>query len=288
MMISTTPLPPLFSEAFLAWFRRETEATWSTYASHAPEDSRERRSREYWREHTKWLDGMTDAEIDAAEARWSVRFPPDFRLFLRMLHTVDCPQRITYYDGDQLVTDDHNGLYNWKADDRAQDGVAEPGTLAYAYDWLFERIFEDVQDHNLWRPSWGEKPSTEEQQTTRLRELLAAAPKLIPIFEHRYLLAEPCTSGNMVLSIWHGLDIIVYGADLRDYLLREFNVELFHSSAERRRYHPGPNTNIADEIFHRAAAIPFWGDLMMAWQSSTPPSGAAVIDGAASGTATNA
>jgi hypothetical protein len=51
--------------------------------------------------------------------------------------------------------------------------------------------------------------------------LLAAAPKLIPIYHHRMMPDEPHLKGNPVFSVWQ-TDIIYYGFDLEDYLRHEF------------------------------------------------------------------
>jgi hypothetical protein len=54
-----------------------------------------------------------------------------------------------------------------------------------------------------------------------VRAVIAAAPRLIPLFGHRFLPEEPLASGNPVFSISQS-DIIHYGSDLADYLEREF------------------------------------------------------------------
>ena len=74
----------------------------------------------------------------------------------------------------------------------------------------------------MWPSSWGTKPGTLEEREARVRELVNAAPKLIPVYQHRYLLAEPCQAGNPVLSIW-GTAMIIYSVDLRRYLLDDFS-----------------------------------------------------------------
>jgi hypothetical protein len=86
-----------------------------------------------------------------------------------------------------------------------------------------------------------------------VRDLAAAAPRLIPVFGHRYLLAEPCQTGNPVLSIYQ-TDVVVYGADLRCYLLAEFAglLGIDHDTVQRDRY----------ETIVEHAGIPFWG---VAW-----------------------
>ncbi len=73
-------------------------------------------------------------------------------------------------------------------------------------------------------------------------EKLAKAPRLIPIYSHRYI---PEKSGDdpPVFSV-HGLDIIYYGRDLYDYL----EIEFFNGKGSRD-LSEFPN-------------IPFWSDLL--------------------------
>jgi len=53
-----------------------------------------------------------------------------------------------------------------------------------------------------------------------LREVFNRAPKLIPLFGHRYIPEEPFESGNPVFSVYQ-TDVVHYGADLHDWLYRE-------------------------------------------------------------------
>src|SRR5689334_11660346 len=64
-------IPPHFDETFLIWFRQRTEQAWSS-------------------EHPqrRWLPGLSEDEVGGLEHTWNVRFPPDYRLFLRRLHAV--------------------------------------------------------------------------------------------------------------------------------------------------------------------------------------------------------
>jgi hypothetical protein len=140
-------------------------------------------------------------------------------------------------------------FYNWLTDVDALEGRSAR---------LWEGVQFDVEYNDLWRSSWGPKPATLKAQKARVRELVEGAPKLIPIIGHRYLLAEPCTAGNPVFSVWQS-DIVVYGADLRDYLVFEFAELLGFSKrieierATRARVH---------ERFPGYQAIPFWGELL--------------------------
>jgi hypothetical protein len=138
------------------------------------------------------------------------------------------------------------------------------------YDWIYgadsirsaqERVVDgltfDVEESNLWPESWGPKSETAEKREQRVRELVATAPILIPIFEHRFLLAEPCVAGNPILSIMQS-DIIVYGANLHDYFLIEFGERSDPEECEAirtaQRRIPGVDTY---------EAVPFWGELLI-------------------------
>jgi hypothetical protein len=101
------------------------------------------------------------------------------------------------------------------------------------------------------------KPNTAEERELRVQELVAAAPKLIPIFEHRFLLAEPCQVGNLVLSIMQS-DIIVYGADLRDYFLIESGKTI--APDERDAIQAAKRRIPGVESYE---AVPFWGELLI-------------------------
>ena len=206
-----------------------------------------------WQQHAHWLNGLPDEVITALEHRWGVRFPPDYRLFLRRLHAADRPEGVTLPSTravpfamrpppEERPFFQTFRFYNW---------VLDVEELREYFAWPLEGLLESVKS-SLWRPSWGERPSSLEARESRVRELVAAAPKLIPIFEHRYLLAEPHAAGNPVLSVY-GSDIVVYGADLRDYFAHEFA----GIAGPSRRYSVPPGEE------DRLRAIPFWGELLV-------------------------
>ena len=73
-------------------------------------------------------------------------------------------------------------------------------------------------EHNaFWHPSWGQRPADTEQALSAARQHLSRAPKMIPVWGHRYLPAGRGTYGHPVLSIYQ-TDIIIYGTDLADYI----------------------------------------------------------------------
>lgn len=140
--------------------------------------------------------GYSLAELDTIQARWDLRFPPDLLDMLR--------QHRTLLDG--------SSAFDWI--------TSAPATIRDRLAWPFESFWFDVQRNGVWWPEWGDKPVAADAQRDRLREVFASAPKLIPLFGHRYLPAEPSECGNPVFSVYQ-TDVICYGADLADWLERE-------------------------------------------------------------------
>ncbi|MFM9861857.1 hypothetical protein RUR49_25640 [Pseudoxanthobacter sp. M-2] len=138
-----------------------------------------------------WAAGYTAAELDDAQARFGLHFPPDLVALLR----------------------DRRPLqgYDWT-------GPEEP--IRRKLSWPLEGLLFDVEN-GLWRSDWGERPARAEARAGIVAALVAAAPPLIPILGHRYLPAEPFEAGNPVLSVYQS-DIIYYGRDLEDYFVQEF------------------------------------------------------------------
>ncbi len=197
-----------------------------------------------WQQETRWSNGLNEQELVTIEHRYEIHFPPDYRLFLQKLHCVDQPQVGARYDGNTMIPTTAPSFYNWQRDTEA---------IQAAYEWLVDGLLFDVQHNNLWLESWGAKPSTAEEQETRVRELVNAAPKLIPIYGHRYLLAEPCKAGNPVLSIYQS-DMIVYGVNLHNYFLSEFG--------ELAGVEGHGSFQLTPEQYEEVQEIPFWGDFI--------------------------
>jgi len=79
----------------------------------------------------------------------------------------------------------------------------------------------DVANNSFWHDSWGERPDEHRLALEVARRHLAEVPKLVPIYGHRFLPAGRGSHGHLVMSVWQ-TDIICYGADLVDYIEREF------------------------------------------------------------------
>jgi hypothetical protein len=267
-------VPRAFDVAFLEWFRNRTEAEWAALPVEAPDDLVTRYvgwgvGGSSFQCGTRWKDGLPEDEIADMERRWSLRFPPDYRLFLERLHAPDRPMltcgfvdkdtanaampvlaRAHWDERQDMVLTERPSFYNWSTDDDA---------IAGAYEWLNHGLEFDAEQSDLWESGWGPKPASRKARRARIRELVTSAPKLIPVMGHRYLLAEPHAVGNPVFSVYQS-DIIVYETDLRTFLIRwylEFkglrsdNLEGCLSALRSTEY---------DESYYES--IPFWGSLL--------------------------
>ncbi|MBF0411035.1 MAG: SMI1/KNR4 family protein [Candidatus Riflebacteria bacterium] len=141
--------------------------------------------------------GLTDSEVQATEAKFNIRFPPDLRAFLQTA-LPQGPRFPNWRTGNELL------LRDWL--DAPRKGI----------------IF-DVEYNDFWLDNWGKRPKSIEEALLIADGLIASAPKLIPIYGHRMIPDEPNLPGNPVFSV-HQTDIIQYGFDLADYLRNEFNL----------------------------------------------------------------
>lgn len=227
--------PPEFGAHFLEWLREQSEAGWAALVD------RELTNRVFWprwRRGTRWTGGLDNAVIAAVETRQGLRFSPPHRLFLQTLHSTTPRQYGPDYRRDRQTPElrERPGFYDWRTD--------EPATMA-AVGHAVEGIVEDVLADDFWGRSWGWCPPDHDTREAKLRVLMAEAPSLAPIMGHRFVVDH---GTHPVLSIV-GTDVMVYGTDLRDYLLRELRTVL------------PPARDLVDGS---DPEIPFWGDLLHA------------------------
>jgi hypothetical protein len=239
------PAPAQFNEEFLFWLRVETERVWATYKSKILDTTEgSRRIGADWQTGTRWTGGLSESQITGLERRWGCTFPKDYRLFLRTLHATDRPMKgLGYTSGNSIEAIERPGFYNW---------LTEQGAIRNAVEGEFEGLASDVE-HYLWFPKWGKRPEKTEDRWHEFRKIFESAPKLIPIFGHRFLLSDESGAGSAVLSMHHS-DIIVHAANLRDYLLTEF-AELF----SHENFKLGADM---DQIYPQLRKVPFWGDFL--------------------------
>lgn len=147
------------------------------------------------------MPGYTAAELDDIQAKWDLRFPPDLVALYRER------RRVIEHEDERF------GSFDW---------LSAPNELIQsALSWPFEGFWFDVQHNPLrWWPEWGDMPSALEERRDLLLREFEKAPKLIPIFGHRYIPNTPSEEGNPVFSVYQ-MDVIPYGANLSDYVARE-------------------------------------------------------------------
>jgi len=248
-MSALSKIPDDFN-AFLLWMKDRTEAVWANYRTKTFEEIiAEEMPQNSWRAGTRWQAGLDEPGIDALEKQWEIQFPKDFRQFLSVLNAPDRGlYSVDWSDetpGGLEEQDDDVSIYDWNKDD--EDLIA-------ALNGPLNGLLFDVEEASLWLDSWGERPGKDTEVSKKVAELVAAAPKLIPITGHRYLLANSLEAGNPVLSVWQS-DIIIYGSSLRNFLLLEFS-DLLGLDYQFE----DANEGITVE---KIATIPFWGEIML-------------------------
>jgi|SRR6478609_10210085 len=141
----------------------------------------------------EWTTGYTRSELDAAQERFKLRFPPDLVALLLERRPVQG--------------------WDWRADDVGiRRALADP----------LDGLLFDVERNDLWWPEWGEKPALAEERAEVVGAVVRAAPLLIPLIGHRYIPEEPHQAGNPIFSVMQA-DVIYYGADLAEYFANEFD-----------------------------------------------------------------
>jgi hypothetical protein len=171
--------------------------------------------------------GLTDTEIDRVEHDYGFEFADDHRAFLQAGLPVNDPL-------------DHARRRPWPD---WRDG--DPAELGEQLGWPVEGVLFDVRHNAFWHPSWGPRPADMNEALAAARLHLAQAPKMLPVYAHRYLPAGRGSYGHPVLSIYQ-TDIIIYGTDLAAYIDREF----------------GGTGYPVDVSRISSTLVPFWGDLV--------------------------
>ncbi|HMT36695.1 MAG TPA: hypothetical protein PKC41_12610, partial [Chitinophagaceae bacterium] len=157
---------------------------------------------------------------------------------------------------------DYDFFFNWLEDEKY---------VVYKLNWPHLTILNDM----IWLDSWGKKPNADEAIKKRFDDWYHEAPKLIPVFGHRYMLSSPHRVNNPILSVW-GSDTILYGWNLKEYLLKEFTerlpIELFDRRYEEEgNYWEYQFKDKIQEIFDKKwwdpslkkyDNIPFWGEII--------------------------
>lgn len=144
---------------------------------------------------TYGVNGLSDRELIAIERELGFDLPPDLRVLLAN------------------VQDPGGVLFPW----------ADFSMAAYraSIERIRAGIHFDIEHNSTWLARWGERPVALADAKAVADADFESWPRLAPVYGHRYLPVDPCREANPVFSIWQ-TDIIYYGANLADYLRREF------------------------------------------------------------------
>jgi hypothetical protein len=171
--------------------------------------------------------GLTDAELARIERDYEFEFADDHRAFLAAGLPLNAPP-----EQGQARPPDHARQQGQTRREPWPDWRGgDPAGLRGQLDWPIEGALFDVEHNDLWLPAWGHRPSGTDEALDTARRHLTRAPKMIPVYGHRYLPAGRGTHGHPVLSIYQ-TDIIVYGIDLADYIDHEFGGSGWSISAD--------------------------------------------------------
>ena len=139
--------------------------------------------------------GLTDQEFDSIERAYGFRFPNDLRQFLAHALPVS------------------PGWLNWRNDNKEE--------ILHRMKWPLDGICFDIEHDEFWMAEWGSKPASLTDAFEIAAERFSKAPRLIPIYSHRFIPSFPLEAGNPVYSVYQ-TDIIYYGQNLESYLHNEF------------------------------------------------------------------
>jgi hypothetical protein len=166
--------------------------------------------------------GLSDAEFASVEERFGFEFADDHRAFLAAGLPVGS-----------------SGWPDWR------DG--DPDDLRRRLGWPTRGVLFDVEHNAFWYESWGQRPTDLGDALATAAARLESAPRMVPVYSHRYLPAGRGTFGHPVLSMYQ-TDIIFYGLDLVDYVYREFGA--------------GTGMDRSDERWNPCATVAFWRELV--------------------------
>jgi len=240
--------------AFFNWLRATTEARWADPSLRAASSSL---GDPAWQPGTRWRGGMTDSDLRIAEGMFSVRLPAAYRDFLMTLHTPDPPLAALQLRGGRLVVVERRLFTDWT-------GATTP--VISAFERPLEGLLRGVA-LGRWHPAWGDRPDDPRERTRHVRQLVAAAPRLVPLAGDRYLVASTDCDDGPVLAV-HGADLAVVAPDLHGGLLRELGLS---EDAAGRALGPAgtaggasPARDAGDAVTgmqDSGRRIPFWSDL---------------------------
>lgn len=163
--------------------------------------------------------GLTSDEVVQIEKIYNIDFPCSLKDFLMMALPIS------------------TGFYNWRNFDSDNINIIKQVISKPIVD--IDQMAKDI----YWCDDWGKEPNNEKDIVKEVRERLKQAPRLLPVYIHRYV-PMGLNQDPPVISVC-GTDIIYYGKNLDDYFKIEFG--------EKKQ----------DAIdFQQIVPIPFWSNIM--------------------------
>ncbi|MFP3593173.1 hypothetical protein [Chryseobacterium sp. SIMBA_038] len=247
-------IPENFTE-FLYWIKKRTEDLWSN------EDDC---LKGFY--GAKWQP-LTEEQINSIELKYSIKFIPEHREFLKVLHAIDKKEIIEYEDEGEIITEEYTFFYNWlENEEEILQVMKEP------YEWMLDDI-ETV--NKVWLKSWGLKPKSIEKRKEIFDEWFSRVPILLPLKGTRFIVSDENLKWKPIISI-RGSDIVIMGWDFRTYLLNEMrnhldiHIQVFDE--EDQMFYPEllPEIQeIFDENFKydKTKDVPYLKEMMLYWSS---------------------
>lgn len=163
--------------------------------------------------------GLSDEEFCWIEQEYEILFPEELKNFYKEALPIS------------------KGFYNWH--DKCNENVTG---IKRAMSMPVQGIMEYSEEIE-WSEEWGEEPVGLNERKRIIGDMALMAPKLIPVFSHRYTASFRCKNPP-VFSVY-GTDIICFAKNIIDYFLIEFKIK-------------ENNIIMNDEVSY----IPFWSDLL--------------------------
>jgi hypothetical protein len=142
--------------------------------------------------------GLSEHEIAAIESYYKIKFPLELKQFYALCLPIS------------------KGFYNWR-----DTGKRNTEFIQAVLNNPIVEMRNDLHDGYFWCDEWGEKPIDPEASESIMNKHYSLAPKLIPIYSHRYIPAIEDCEKIPIFSVM-GTDIICYGEDLISYFDIEF------------------------------------------------------------------
>lgn len=240
---------------FLYWVKERTEKIWSVDDENCFKGF-----------HGARWQGLSEEQIDEVEQKYTIRFTPEHREFLKILHAIDKKEIVEYEDDGEFITEELDLFHNWLTEEREMREV-----IKNPYRWMKQ----DMNGRNkVWLKSWGIRPRSIEKRQEIFDEWYSYVPPLLPLKGARFIVSDENLKWRPVISM--GSDIIVMGWDFRTYLLNELRDHLdIHMDVYDEvdgKYYPeliDEAQNIFDENFKydETKDIPYLKEMILYWNS---------------------